>query len=79
MRTTVNINDELLAQAKKLAQARNLSLGEVMSEGLRALLFPALDKGRRKPTRLVTFGGKGPAPGVDLDSNAALLDLMEGQ
>lgn len=35
MRTTVDIDDDLLAAARALAKARNASLGEVLSDLLR--------------------------------------------
>lgn len=79
MRTTVNIDDQLLAQAKKLAQARHQSLGEILAEGLQAVLFHPAAGGQKKPARLITFAGKGTCAGVDLDSNCALLDLTEGR
>ena len=79
MRTTVNINDDLLEQAKVVAHARHQSLGEVISEGLRVVIHKNAKEQDTAPVRLVTFRGKGTCPGVDLDSNAALLDAMEGR
>ena len=79
MRTTVNINDDLLEQAKVVAQSRHQSLGEVISEGLRVVLHKNAKQQNTAPVRLVTFGRKGTCPGVDLDSNAALIDAMEGR
>jgi hypothetical protein len=34
---------------------------------------------KAKKTRLITDGGKGLRPGVCLDDNAQLLDIMEGR
>lgn len=39
MRTTVHISDDLLMQAKAMAQSRNQTLGDIISEGLRVVLY----------------------------------------
>jgi hypothetical protein len=77
VRTTVNIDDEVLERAKALAQARQLTLGEVISDGLRTLLYSNSEEQKDKNIRLVTFRGNGTCPGVDLDSNDSLLNTME--
>lgn len=77
MRTTVNIPDELLSRARVRCVAERQTLGDVIADGLRVVLFrmpPAAKSGR---TRLLTFKGEGLRAGVDLDSNAAVLDAME--
>jgi Arc/MetJ family transcription regulator len=77
MRTTVSIDDALLAEAKRLALERHCSLGEVLTEALRQLVIARKSSRKASSTRLTTFKGKGIQPGVDLDSNASLADLME--
>jgi len=79
VRTTVNIDDEVLNRAKALAQSRHLSLGDVISDGLRILLYQNASDRTEDTVRLVTFSGKGTCPGVDLDSNASLLDTLESR
>lgn len=79
MRTTVNIDDEVLVRAKALAQARRLSLGQVISDGLRIMLYQNTEDRKEKHIRLITYCGKGVCPGVDLDSNNSLLDTMDSQ
>lgn len=64
MRTTTDIDDDLLEKAKRLARERRCSLGEVVSEALRQLL---LSRERPEPagsTRLTTFKGRGVRSGV---------------
>jgi hypothetical protein len=78
MRTTVNISDDLLTQTKAMAQSRNQTVGELISEGLRLVLYKKAESKPAPPVRLATFAGNGTCPGVDLDSNATLLDTMEG-
>lgn len=76
MRTTINLPDDLLAQAKRAALESGQTLTAVIEEALRERL--ARRAGRSSPpVRLTTFGGSGTKPGVDLDDSAALLDLME--
>lgn len=80
MRTTLNIADELLIEAKQMAARTGRTLTSVVEDALRLTLARAR-KPRKKAERfeLPTFGGGGPLPGVDLDNNAALLDIMEGR
>lgn len=78
MRTTVRLDDPLLAQAKKLAAETGRTLTAVIEDALRAALARRNQPNRRSKLRLTTFDGKGLQPGVDLDDSAALLDRMEG-
>ncbi len=77
MRTTIRLDDELLAQAKQYAARTGQTLTAVIEDALRQALARRPDDSPRKPVRLTTVGGRGPLPGVDLDDSAALLDLME--
>ena len=76
MRTTININDALLAEAKQVAARTGRSLTDVVEDALRESLhrrYPAT----RRAIDLPVFGEGGTRPGVDLDDSAALLDLMD--
>ncbi|HEU4384817.1 MAG TPA: type II toxin-antitoxin system VapB family antitoxin [Anaeromyxobacteraceae bacterium] len=77
MRTTIRIDDHLLAQAKRLAAATGRTLTQVIQDALREVLARRRAPGRRGRVRLRTVSGQGVQPGVDLDDSAALLDLME--
>jgi hypothetical protein len=78
MRTTVTIDDALLEQARRVALERHCPLGDVIDEALRLLTYARQATATpRAKTHLRTFPGKGLLPGVDLDSSAALADLME--
>jgi hypothetical protein len=75
-RTTVRLDDDLMARVKEFALRNGTTIQRVIEDGLQLLLS------RRRPAegprpRIVTFKGTGLRPGVDLDDNAALLDLME--
>lgn len=78
MRTTVNVADALLERARRLAGERHAPLGSVIDDALRGYLFSATAARRpARGTRIRTFRGNGVRPGVDLDSHASLLDIME--
>ena len=75
MRTTLNIDDQLLNLAKHQAVEQGISLSMVIENVLRqSLLKPSMEY---KAVRLVTAAGPGVKPGVDLDSGKSLLDIMD--
>ena len=77
MRTTVRLDDQLLADAKRYAAHTGRTLTSLIDEGLKDLLarrVAPLPAGR---TTLPTGGRGGLQPGVTLDSNAVLLDVMD--
>lgn len=76
MRTTVNIDDGLLAEAKVLAARTSKSLGAVLDDALRALLRSNARADARPAFVLATHGKGGLQPGVDLDDKEALAELM---
>jgi hypothetical protein len=76
MRTTVRLDEHLLAEAKKRAAESGTTLTSVLEQALRESLARRSPKAKGKPVRLKTFRGSGARAGVDLDDSAALLDLM---
>jgi hypothetical protein len=72
VRTTVAIDDDLLAMAKRRALERRTTLGAVIEDALRVVLFGGKAAGTR-PFKLVTFRGDGPVSGVDLDHTSGLM------
>ena len=76
MRTTLNLDDQLLRQAKKLAAESGQTLTSLFEDALRERLARR-GAAQRKPVRLKTFGTGGVQPGIDLNDSAALLDAME--
>lgn len=77
MRTTVRLDDKLLAEAKKLAVDTGRTFTQVIEDALRMSLAQRREKKRVNPVKLHTCGGNGLQPGVDLNNNAALADLMD--
>lgn len=78
MRTTIRLNDDLLAQAKVVAARSGRTLTAVFEDALRQFLSRGKKHATRQPTRLKTSGRGGLRSGVSLDSAADLLDIMDG-
>ena len=77
MRTTIKIDDRLLAEAKTRAADSGRTLNAVVEEALRESFARRATTDRPPRPKLPVFRGGRLAPGVDLDDGAALLDLME--
>lgn len=75
MRTTVSINDHLLAEAKQVAARSHRSLGEVIEDALRRMLSEAPDAAPT-PVALPVHGSGGLQPGVDLADKEQLAELL---
>jgi len=75
VRTTVNIDPNLLAEAKVLAARTSRPLGAIIDDALRALLRRCADDGGRGEFRLPTHGSGGLQAGVDLEDKDALAEL----
>lgn len=76
MRTTVNIDDDLLTEAKRLAARTRRPLGEVVDDALRLLVAAEAER-PTPPVTLPTFGGSGLRPGVDLENSEALAAVLD--
>jgi hypothetical protein len=77
VRTTINLDSHLLADAKLYARQSGKTLTAVIEDALRERLARRGIAARPEPTRLTTVDGNGLLPGVDLDDSAALRDLMD--
>lgn len=81
MRTTIQIDTDLLKAIQKLAIQRGQSVTSIVEDALRELLIRQRAQqratSRRERVQLVTFEGNGLLPGVNLDDSASLLELME--
>lgn len=79
VRTTLNLDDELMRQTKQQAVERGITLTALIEEALREHLRSAHERGGASwRLRLVTAGGV-TRPGVDLDDRDALYERMEGR
>ena len=77
MRTTIRIDDALLREAKQLAARTGQSLTAIIEDALREALTRHHSTATREPVHLITTGGNGLRPGIDLDDSASLLDVMD--
>lgn len=81
MRTTINLPEGLLVQAKKEAADSGTTLTDFIADAIRRALAHARQKPVRVPVSLPKFtpapGKEGLLPGVDLDDSAGLQDLMD--
>ena len=77
MRTTIKIDNGLLAEAKARAAKSGRTLNAVVEDALREAFARRATLDHRPPPKLPIFRGSRLMPGVDLDDSAALLDLME--
>lgn len=77
MRTTVRLDDELLAAAKRHAAERGTTLTSVIEDALRERLTRSSEAASHGLVELPTFRGKGVRPGVDIHSGAGLRELLD--
>ena len=73
MRTTVTLDEHLLRAAKRVAAERGVTLSEVVQDALRAHLAAKPGRAMRH-FKLITFRGRGPRAGIDLDRTSELLE-----
>ena len=76
MRTTLRIDDTLLAAAKLRAARSGRTVGEVVEDALRESLSRG---GAEHPViePLPVFGGSGVRPGIDLTDMRSLRDALD--
>lgn len=79
IRTTLTIDDEVLAEYKRVAAATHRTLSYVIQDALRETLARREEAAAEEPVRLPVIGGGGVRPGVDLDDSARLLELLEAE
>ena len=77
MKTTLNLNDQLLATAKAMAAQQRTGLTRLIEEGLRLRLRGMTIDLARQQTRLPVFKGHcGLVGGVEPRSSEALLEAL---
>lgn len=76
MRTTITIDDGLLDQVRQRAAELRQTVSQVIEDSVRESLLRREDAGRSE-FRVRPFNGGGYQSGVDLDDNAAMLELMD--
>ncbi len=76
MRTTIRLDNQLLAETKQLAAQSGRTVTAVVEDALREMLARRRRTVKRVTVSLKTASGCGLLPGIDLDGSAALLDVM---
>lgn len=80
MRTTLDLNDKLLAKAKAAAAREKSSLTRFIEEALALRLRTRASNRKARNVKLAVFGGKGGlVAGVDPTSNRSLFDAADGR
>jgi hypothetical protein len=75
MRTTVDLPEHLLIEAKKLAAQRRVPLTRLFEESVRLYLSEERRRGAAAPVSLPVLRDAVPAPGVDLNDTSRLWEL----
>ena len=78
MRTTLNLDDNLIRAAKRRAAETGRTLSSMIESALREIIEHEKKPKLSYRLRWVTVKG-GVQPGVDLDDRDALIDRMEGR
>ena len=77
MKTTLNLDDELLREAKRRAAEEGITLTRLFEDALRTALT---DEPPAEPYRFeIPIADGGGPPRVDVADRDALYDLMEGR
>ena len=78
MRTTIDINDELMRAVKAYAVAERKTLKASIEEALRQFLAEPRPEAADAPP-IPAFRGRGVQPGVDLTDNTALEGILDAE
>ena len=78
MKTTLDMDDDLMRRAKREAAANGVTLRSFVEEALRAKLLPTPARREQFKLALPIIEGRR-APAVDIADRDALYDLMERQ
>ena len=78
MKTTLDINDTLLANAKALAARKRTSLTRLIEEGLQLRLRSTRYAAKASKRKIAVFKGRGGlVAGLNPSSNKAMLDAAD--
>lgn len=80
MRTTIDLDGELLREVKRRAADSGRTMSETVRDLLRMSLAQPAKPRQRERVKLVTFSGRpepGLQPGVNLSDNADLRELLD--
>jgi hypothetical protein len=75
MKTTIEIQSELLRRAKAIARREGKSLRALVEEGLRHVVAERSRPRRKRRFRMVTVKGGGLQPGIDPSDWRKILEI----
>ena len=76
MKTTLNLNEQVLRRSKEYASRRGMTLTAFVEDAMRAKL--AQTQPQEQPFKLVLRRGQGSSPpNVDISDREALYDVMD--
>ncbi len=75
MRTTIDLPDHLLVDAKKLAAERHVPLTRLLEESLRSYLSDQRQRMSGEATPLPVLADPAPVAGIDLDDTSRLWEV----
>lgn len=78
MRTTLNLDDQLMRALKRKAAETGRTMTEMIEEAIRDLLGRPSMPAQEREFTWTTVRGRA-RPGVDLSDRDSLLDVMEGR
>lgn len=76
MRTSIEIDDSLFYEAKKLSLDSKKSFGKIIEDALR-MMIEKKETHTKSKISLFTVKGRGLHHGVDLDNNQSIADIMD--
>ena len=80
MRTTIRLDEALMARARQEAARRGITLTSLIEQGLQLALRRPLKRPKHTAVLLPEcHAGGGVLPGVDLNDSAGLLERMDGR
>ncbi len=74
MRTTITLDDRLLAQLKRRAAASGTSVSKLVEQAVRLFVRTPRSPAAHKSFELVTFGAGGRFSRLNVDKTSALLE-----
>jgi Arc/MetJ family transcription regulator len=77
VRTTITIDENLLAQVRQRAAETGRTVSQAIEDAVRESLL-RLPRPSQSRVELLTWHGGRPLLGVNLDDNASMQDLMDG-
>ncbi|MEM8505090.1 MAG: hypothetical protein AAF716_18285 [Cyanobacteria bacterium P01_D01_bin.1] len=79
MRTTVRLSEEVLQSAKQHALSTKRTLTQLIQDAVVLLIEQERGTSSPRTVSLPTFKGDGTYPNIDINSNAALRNCMDGE